>query len=109
MIGKRFSDKIAFGSFTNNTFVTLGASVWTNRDISYERPFKECIVVNNLDQDVNVYLVDDVNEPITTIEANGGAFTFSQNDLMGTYYPVLVRNESGSDATSGNVVITMVR
>lgn len=107
--GRSFHEKIAFGSFANNAYITFSGNIWSNNMMDYSRPFKEAVVVNNLDKDVAIYTAEDSKNPITTIKASGGSFVFSKEDLLGTYYPLLVRNESGAAATSGNVVLTMVR
>ena len=108
-MGEKFSEKIAFGSFTTGTYVTYGAAVWSNRRIDMQRPFKEAAIINNLDQDIEVFDPADINQPLVTIKASGGSFTFERDNLLHVYYPFLVRNNSGSNATSGNVVMTMIR
>ncbi len=105
-----FHEKIAFGSFTNNVFVPFTGDIYNPlTDFEDSIPFKELVITNNLDKDIDVYDPRDLNEPITTIKATGGAFVVSKDDLTEFPTPPVLRNETGADATSGNVVYLIRR
>ena len=105
----KFSEKIGYSQFTLAALVTFSVSSFSRRHINYDVPFKEAALVNNLDVDVEVFDPADINSPLCSVKAAGGSFTFSKQDLLEIFIPFILRNAGAADATSGNVILTMIR